>query len=68
MRIYAREAVPFLWLVEPIERTLEVYRLEGTRWTTAGAFADEDLVRAEPFGDVELDLSRWWLAADPGAP
>src|SRR5262249_49100798 len=36
MRIYAREAVSFLWFVEPVERTLEVYRLEGTRWTTAG--------------------------------
>jgi Uma2 family endonuclease len=58
MRIYAREGVPFLWFVEPIERTLEVYRLEGTRWTTAGAFGDTDRVRAEPFAEIEIDLSR----------
>jgi len=28
MRIYAREGVGFLWLVDPLARSLEVYRLE----------------------------------------
>jgi Uma2 family endonuclease len=68
MRIYARETVPYLWFVEPVERTLEVYRLEGTRWSTAGAFGDTDKVRAEPFAEIELDLSRWWLPDEPVAP
>src|SRR5260370_10281350 len=31
MPIYAREKVPFLWLVDPLARLLEVYRLEGGR-------------------------------------
>jgi len=68
MRIYARERVTYLWFVEPVERTLEVYRLEGTRWTTAGAFGDDEKVRAEPFGEIELDLTRWWLAGPPIEP
>src|SRR5439155_873756 len=35
MRIYAREQVGHLWLIDPIARTLEVYRLEDARWIVA---------------------------------
>jgi len=61
MRIYAREQVGHLWLVDPIARTLEVYRLENGRWVVAGAHGGTDTVRAEPFDAVELRLERWWL-------
>jgi Uma2 family endonuclease len=68
MRIYARERVDFVWLVDPLARTLEAFRFDGALWVTAGAFADSERVRAEPFADVELDLSRWWLPGEPAAP
>ena len=61
MRIYARERVGHLWLVDPNARTLEVYRLEGPRWVVAGTHAGAECVRAEPFDAVELRLARWWL-------
>jgi len=61
MPVYAREHVRHLWLVDPILRTLEVYRLEGTRWVVASTHGGPEQVRAEPFEAVELDLSRWWL-------
>ena len=61
MRLYAREGVDHLWLVDPLARTLEVYRLEGGRWIVASTHGGEDLVRAEPFAAVELALERWWL-------
>ncbi len=61
MRVYAREQVGHLWLVDPILRTLEVYRLEGERWVVAGTHGGEERVRAEPFETIELDLSRWWM-------
>jgi Uma2 family endonuclease len=61
MRIYAREGVAHLWLVEPQIETLETYRLEDGRWVVLGTYASEDTVRAEPFSAVELDLARWWL-------
>src|SRR5207249_852908 len=35
MRVYARERVGHLWIVDPILRTLEVYRLENGRWVVA---------------------------------
>jgi Uma2 family endonuclease len=63
MGIYARERVGWLWIVDPIVRTLEVYRREDARWVVASAHGGVDVVRAEPFDAVELRLSRWWLEA-----
>ena len=61
MRIYARERVAHLWMVDPLARTLEIYRLEDNRWVVAGTHAASEHVRAEPFDAVELDIGRWWL-------
>src|SRR5262245_9335395 len=32
MGVYAREGIRHLWFVDPLARTLEVYRLEDRRW------------------------------------
>ena len=61
MRIYAREGVGHLWFVDPIVRTLEVYRLKDGLWVVVNNFGGDDRVRAEPFDAVELGLGRWWL-------
>ena len=60
MRIYAREGVAHLWIVDPVLRTLEAYRLEAGRWVVASTHAGTDAVRAEPFDAVALDMGRWW--------
>ena len=61
MRIYAREGVSHLWLVEPQLETLEIYRLEAGRWVVVGTHASDDSVRAEPFDAIELRLGRWGM-------
>jgi Uma2 family endonuclease len=61
MPVYAREGVAQMWIVHPILRTLEVYRLEAGRWIVASNHGGTDRVRAEPFAAVELDLARWWI-------
>lgn len=61
MGVYAREGVRHLWLVDPLARTLETYRLEATRWIVVGNHGGDDRVRAEPFEAVEVALERWWL-------
>ncbi len=61
MPVYAREQVGYLWLVDPLLRTLEVYRLERQQWVVASTYGGAESVRAEPFAAVELDMSRWWL-------
>ena len=63
MRIYAREGVAHLWLVDPTARTLEVYRLEEGRWIVAANHGGEDVVHAEPFTALGFALGRWWLPA-----
>jgi Uma2 family endonuclease len=59
-RIYRREGVGHLWLCDPRIRTLEVYRLEGGRWTELDTYEGDTKVRAEPFDAIELDLGRIW--------
>jgi Uma2 family endonuclease len=61
MRVYAREQVAHAWLVDPLAKTLEVYRLEQGRWAVAATYSGDERVRAEPFDAIELQLSRWWL-------
>jgi len=66
MNLYARQGLAHLWLVDPLARVLEVYRLEAGRWVVAGTFGGEDGVRAEPFPDLEIDLSGWWPPVSSG--
>ncbi len=60
MNLYAREGLAHLWLVDPLARVLEVYRLESGRWVVVLTSGGEDKVRAEPFDDIEFDLAHWW--------
>jgi len=66
LAIYARERVTHAWLVDPIAGTLEVLRLDGGRWTIIATHAGDEVVRAEPFLDVELDLRAFWAGATEG--
>jgi Uma2 family endonuclease len=60
-RIYAREGVGHLWLVEPLLRIIEVYRLERGAWVVAAVHEGDAPARIEPFDAIELDVRRWWL-------
>ena len=59
-RIYAREHVSFLWLVDPGERTLEAFRIEGDSYLLIATHEDLDKVRVAPFDAVELELAALW--------
>ena len=59
--IYARQGVGHLWLVDPLQQTLEVFRLEGRHWVLVSTHGGAEAVRAEPFEALELDMNRWWL-------
>ncbi len=65
MPVYAREGVGHLWLVDPLARTLEVYRLAAGAWTVASSHGGEQPARAEPFDAVSLDIGRWWMPEAP---
>lgn len=61
MRTWAREAVPWVWLVDPIARTLESFRLDDGRWPVIASYGGDETVRVDPFDRSDLHLERWWL-------
>jgi Uma2 family endonuclease len=62
MPVYAREGVGHVWLLDPGDEVLEVYRLERERglWMLVDAVAGSARVRVEPFEAIELDLAALW--------
>ncbi|HEX8253717.1 MAG TPA: Uma2 family endonuclease [Thermoanaerobaculia bacterium] len=58
--VYARHGIPYSWIVAVDEQVLEVKRLENGKWTDIGTFAAGDVVRAEPFDSIEIDMTRVW--------
>ncbi|QRN98226.1 Uma2 family endonuclease [Archangium violaceum] len=60
MRIYAREGVRHVWHVDPLARTLDIFRLMEGQWLLVHAFAGEETVRAEPFEAIDLELALVW--------
>lgn len=69
LRVYAREGVSHCWIVDPVLRTLDALRLNSGRWTIAATYVDDDVVRPEPFVDVDLELALLWEGsrAEPSA-
>jgi Uma2 family endonuclease len=61
MPIYAVHSVPYLWLIDPLNKLLEAFKLKDGAWMLMGNYAENDKARVEPFQEVEIDLAHlWW--------
>jgi Uma2 family endonuclease len=60
MRVYARERVAHVWLVDPVSQTLEAYTWADEVWLRSQVAQGAEKVRAVPFEAVELDLAALW--------
>lgn len=58
--IYCRERVAHVWLIDPSERTLEVFRLDGDSYRLIKTHVDDERCRVEPFDAIELELAALW--------
>ena len=58
--IYARERVAHVWFVDPLEKFLEVLRLDGATYRLIATMHGDAKVHAEPFDAIELDLAVLW--------
>ena len=58
--LYAREGVPYLWLVDPDARTLEAFALQERGWKPIAALADAATVSLPPFEAVSFPLGGLW--------
>jgi Uma2 family endonuclease len=58
--IYARECVRNVWLIDPVARTLEVFRWVDARYRRLVVHEGSTPVRAEPFEAIELRVAFLW--------
>ena len=60
MPIYAEHGVGYLWLLDPIAKILDTYRLKSNGWLFLARLRGNDKVRSEPFQEIEFDLGDLW--------
>lgn len=60
MPIYAAQGIPFLWLIDPAPRTLEVFLLRDGRWSLEHVYQEDEEVRAVPFDAIAFPLADLW--------
>jgi Uma2 family endonuclease len=58
--VYAREGTADCWIVDPLARTIEILRLDSGRWTLTATHEGRDVIRAEPFDAIEIELTLLW--------
>lgn len=58
--LYARESVRHVWLVDPLQRTLDVLRLQEGRYSIIDVYEGSAVIRAEPFDAIALELGILW--------
>jgi Uma2 family endonuclease len=62
--LYAKAAVPWIWLVDPTRQLIEVYQPINGLPALVTAAQEEERCVLPPF-EIEISLERWWL---PGPP
>lgn len=61
MPIYAKHNVNYIWLINPSDKTLDVFKLVSGGWHLLNAFVENDKVNAKPFQEIEINLAELWL-------
>lgn len=65
--IYGESGVPFLWLLDPRGKLLEVFQLAAGKWLLFQTFTGGDEVRAVPFDATPFPLGQLWPLDQPDA-
>ena len=60
MLIYASQGVSFLWLLDPVLRTLEIFVLCNGRWSLEQVYQQDQTVQAVPFDAISFSLTELW--------
>ena len=55
-----REGVGYLWLVDPVDRTLEAFELREAQWVLIAIAKDADPVCVRPFDAITFSLADLW--------
>ena len=55
--LYERVGVKEYWIVHPLDKTIFVYKLDGTKYARAEMYSAEDKIKVGIFEDLEIDLA-----------
>jgi Uma2 family endonuclease len=64
--LYQMAGVPFYWIVDPMERTLEAYKLVNHAYVRAGHGTGAESIALPPFEGLTIPLAKLWRAAIKG--
>lgn len=60
MPIYAQCGVKHAWLIDPDQRTLEVFERVSGRWQLQSCHQNDDMIRVAPFDAIGFSLAELW--------
>ena len=66
-RIYAAYGIGYLWYVDPIAKSLEVFQRQNESWLLTHTFIDQEIVSAPPFDAISFPLGQLWPFDPPAA-
>lgn len=58
--VYLREGVRHVWIIEPLDRYLEVLELDGPSYRIVQRITEVEVARIVPFDAVEFDVAALW--------
>jgi Uma2 family endonuclease len=58
---YAASGVRYYWIIDPLLRTAEAYKLRGKSYKQIGAASGNEIARFEPFPDLDIPLGQLWF-------
>ena len=59
--IYAREGIPYMWLIDPDPRTLDAFELQDGQWVSIVSLTGDVSVSVPPFDSITFPLKElWW--------
>jgi Uma2 family endonuclease len=58
--VYARERIGHYWIVDPVERLIEVFQLVDEHWTLLLTARDDMKASLAPFEAMPFELGRLW--------
>jgi Uma2 family endonuclease len=59
--LYARRFVEYVWYIDPLARSLELWQRHGEYPSIVGGYEKSEIFRAEPFETVDIHLGALWL-------
>jgi Uma2 family endonuclease len=60
LEVYQRERVGHVWLIEPLDKLLEVLELDGDAYRIIQRVVGEAPARLKPFDAIEFDVAALW--------